>query len=181
MSFHGKVIDRDRGWRAMIKAVDALAGGNSYAKVGVLADDSKGGAHVDDTEELTEAELAGILEFGTSDGRIPERSFVRSTFDEQREVLTDMGAKLLFQIIEGKISLGNALNAMGAKLAAEIKKKVTVEGVPPPNAESTIEAKGSDRPLVDTGRMINAVTWQLVLSNVAKALASEGHGRPGTD
>jgi hypothetical protein len=32
----------------------------------------------------------------------------------------------------------------------------------PPNAESTIKAKGSSNPLIDTGQMINSIRWEYV-------------------
>jgi hypothetical protein len=182
-----KVVDRDLGWRAMLKAVDSLAGG-SYAKVGVLADDSKGGAETDGG--LTVAELATVLEFGTDDGRIPSRPFLRDTFDEKRDELKQNASALLFKILDGKQSVGGALNILGMKLASETKKTITTgEGVPPPNAPSTIERKSvektrilksgwkkstltlNSRPLVDTGRLLNAITWSVEMSNTARALS----------
>jgi len=181
-----KVIDRDLGWRAMIKAVESLAG-DSYAKVGVLADDSKGGALsrkpkrayaqgvvLDESTDdiLTVAELASVMEYGTEDGHIPARSFLRSTFDEKRDEIKETGAKCLGKILDGKMSLGTALNLMGLQLATDVKKKITIDGVPPPDAPSTIAAKGSDRTLVDSGRLLGAITWQVIFGKVAKAVSA---------
>lgn len=153
-----KIIDRDLGWRDLFKRVGEIK--NSYVKVGVL-DDAKGSAL---NGNLTVAEIAVVNEFGTEDQHIPSRPFVRSTFDEQREDLTALGKNLMGAVIDGKISTLRALNIMGAKLATEVKKKITTgAGVPPPNAPSTVAGKGSDRPLVDTGRLVNAITWQAIV------------------
>lgn len=153
-----KVTDKDTGWIALVSRVAKMKG--AFAKVGILAEGK--GDEEEEGSDLTVAQIAGILEFGTEDGHIPERSFVRSTFDEKREEMMAMSAKLVVGIVAGTMDVDRALNILGAFLAAAIKNKVTVDGVPPPNAPSTIAAKGSDRPLVDTSRMINAISWVLI-------------------
>ena len=177
-----KVIDRDLGAEAFFRSMRGLKG--AYAKVGILSDDARGGLHQrkpDGTaEDLTIAEIAVVNEFGTEDGHIPARSFVRSTYDKMRERLTADAAKLAGSIVDGKMDLTRALNILGAELATGIRAAVTQgAGIPPPNAPSTLarkEAKGEwnsrgaaqaqglgPRPLVDTGAMVNAVTWAVVI------------------
>lgn len=177
-----KVIDRDLGAEAFFRSMRELKG--AYAKVGILSDDARGGLHQrkpDGTaEDLTIAEIAVVNEFGTEDGHIPARSFVRSTYDKMRERLTADAAKLAGSIVDGKMDLTRALNILGAELATGIRAAVTQgAGIPPPNAPSTLarkEAKGAwnsrgaaqaqglgPRPLVDTGAMVNAVTWAVVI------------------
>lgn len=158
-----KIIDKDTGWSAFFSRVAKMKG--AHAKVGILAEGA--GAEEEDGSPLTVAQIAGILEFGTEpdeNGKqhIPERSFVRSTFDEKREEMMAMSAKLVVGIVAGTMDVDRALNILGAFLAAAIKNKVTIDGVPPPNAPSTIAKKGDDKPLINTSRMINAVTWVLV-------------------
>lgn len=190
MSF--KVVDKDHGWKRMFQMARSLAGG-AYAKVGIL-DDDKGGAQHGEGGDLTVAQIAVVNEFGTEDGKIPARSFVRATFDEQSANLQIMAHALLIQCFFGtnNMTVERALNILGAQLAAEIKKKVTTgAGVPPPNAPSTALRKASKgktkkimgkeaktlgdamaqagalasvRTLVDTGRMINAVTWAVQMN-----------------
>lgn len=153
-----KVIDKDTGWSAFFSRVAKMKG--AHAKVGILAEGA--GAEEEEGSPLTVAQIAGILEFGTEDGHIPERSFVRSTFDEKREEMMAMSAKLVVGIVAGTMDVDRALNILGAFLSAAVKNKVTIDGVPPPNAPSTIAKKGDDKPLINTSRMINAVTWVLV-------------------
>lgn len=151
------VTDRDLGWGRFFSAVNDLD--DLHAKVGVLADTAQGGLHVPGGQ-LTVAEIAAVNEFGTSDGRIPERSFIRSTFDKMREELERDAGKLVALVLDGAMTAQGALGVLGAKLAAEMKKTVTVgEGVAPANAPSTVRRKGSARTLVDTGRMVGAITW----------------------
>ncbi len=164
------VIDKDRGWKAMLKAIEAMAG-ESYVKVGVLADDAKGGLHAIDPEtgkaaDLTVAEIAACNEFGTD--HIPARPFLRPTFDAVRPELERMSVKGILGILDGRLSVGQVLNLMGAFLAAETKKTITVGAeIAPTNAPSTkarkqAKGKGTVRTLVDTGRMVGAITWTVV-------------------
>lgn len=173
-----KLIVKDRGWAAMLKRVEDIK--NSYVKVGVLGDDPQGGG-MHETEPdgsaspLTVGEIAAIMEFGTQDGHIPARSFARSTFDEKREQLVDLGKKLIGGVVDGKVTVQNALNMMGSTLANAMKRKITDgEGIPPPNAPSTIAAKGSSRPLVNTGRLLNSITWAAVING-------KGGGEEGSE
>lgn len=215
-----KVEDKDLGWIEIAKRAKQIH--DWRVKVGVLADDAKGGLHVEGGK-LSVAEIAAVLEFGTQDGRIPARPFVTSTFDKNREELKKMGAELIEKALLGHMSVEHALGLIGAKLAADIKATV-VAGVPPPNAPSTALAKAMKgktkslfmtpgrkakqtvttnwmgmvsgvitnqqaqkpqrkeaktlgdafaqagaiaavKPLIDTGRMLNAITWAVVKDN----------------
>jgi hypothetical protein len=178
-----EVHDKDLGWLAILQQVEALAGG-AYAKVGVLEDDPKGSYRP--KGGLTVAEIAAVQEFGTEDGHVPERSFLRSTFDEMRDTLDEMSRKLIIAVVlDRTLTVEQALNLLGAKFAAAVRAKITDgEGVPPPNAPSTRarkEAKGrwnvkgaaaaaglGVRTLVDTARMIGAITWALVGTSLTK-------------
>lgn len=183
MAASSRVVDRDRGWKRMLRGVELLAD-KSYAKVGIIGA-LAGGLHKPG-EALTVAEIASVHEFGTQPGvipAIPERSFIRRTFDEQREALASDAARLVALILDGKIDVEKALGILGMKLASEIKKRVTTgPEIPPPNAPSTKArkaAKGNTtglppRTLVDTGRMIGAVTWAVVMGGGGEDEAVNG-------
>ena len=186
MAAKNQVVDRDRGFRSLIARARILAGG-AYAKVGVLADSSRGGLHVVGPDgkaaPLTVAEIAAVQEFGTVDGRIPSRSFVRSTFDEQRAALEASSRRLIVAVVlDGTMGVEQALGILGLQLASKIREKITDgAGVPPPNAPSTLRrklAKGAwnrngqaqqngqgPRPLVDTARMLGAIAWAVVIGD----------------
>lgn len=182
------LIDRDLGWRRLMDIRRGLRGGDHYAKVGVLA-----AAPVPDDEapEFTMASLAAVHEFGSEDGRIPARPFIRGGIDAGRERIVGVAKVAVGKVYDGKLSVDRALNIIGMTGAAEIKKYVTEgEQVPPPNAPSTIRAKlkrgaWNDkrrkrgpvdsakliRTLIDTGRMIGSVTW-VVVGGVSHTVAT---------
>ncbi len=155
---HGEITDKDTGWIAFMKRMGEMK--NATVKVGVLA--SSGAEEREEGSPLTKAEIAAVLEFGTKDGHIPERPALRSAYDENRAAIKALAAKLVAGIVIGKVSVPQALNILGAFLANKTKAKITAgAGVPPPNAPSTIAAKGSDRPWVDTGAVVGAISWQI--------------------
>lgn len=146
----------DKGWAKFFERAFSLARAGKV-KVGILDE----GAGAEPREGgLTNAQIGVVQEFGTEDKRIPERSFVRATFDETREEQVKLAGELIERVLDGKLEAEQATGLMGARLANDIKKKVTAgEHIQPENQPSTIQQKGSDRPLVDTSRMINSVTW----------------------
>lgn len=145
-----KVEVKDTGWLEFFKRAREIR--DKRVRVGVLSDDAHGDG------DLTLSELATIHEFGTEDKRIPERSFLRSTFDEKREELAEVGEKLIGAVLDGKMTTERGLGLIGAKLAADVKGRITA-GIDPPNAPTTVARKGSSTPLVDTGRLLNSITW----------------------
>lgn len=131
--------------------------------VGVLAEG--GGTATIPGSDITMIELAAIHEFGSPAAGIPQRSFLVSTFDRPS---VDKGIRALASryagaIVAGKMTVDVALGRIGAfavaKIRETIKNRLTVGDGDQANAPSTIASKGSDLPLVDTGRLINAITW----------------------
>lgn len=158
---------KDLGWDAFNKQVKAVAKlGDPHVQVGLVGPKAEasypGGGY-------TVAQVGAVHEFGAPDVGIPERSFIRSTFDKKRPEIVRLGRKLMKQVFplsHGKggsaMPMEKALGIMGAFVAAEVKKTISVDGVPPPLKQATIDRKGSDRTLVDTSRMLNSITWAVV-------------------
>lgn len=182
-----EIRDTDHGWREMLRVAQALAGG-AYVKVGVMGENDRGGLHAVDpatgkASPLTVAEIAVVNEFGTEDGHVPQRSFVRSTFDRMREGLAGDAAKLIVKVVlDRKMTVEAALGILGMKLATGMRSTIVDgSGVPPPNAPSTARAKARGtgkarekaiagaRPLVNTSATLNAISWAVVLGTVEKA------------
>lgn len=149
----------DAKWKELRRKVIEMAAG-SHVKVGVLAD--KGGDQTTDGG-ITLVELAAIHEYGSPAANIPERSFIRRTFDaEKARELAAMQGKLVGAIVEGKMSVPRALELLGQWAAAAVKKTITSgPHIPPPLKPATVAAKGSDRPLVDTGQLVNSITYKV--------------------
>lgn len=147
----------DKGWNRLVAAQKLIAQRKAYVKAGLLGGDKD----YRPGEAITNVQLGLVHEFGTD--HVPERSWIRSTFEEKRAEYVELLKKLLVPVYEGKWGITRALGIVGARMASDQKKAVkTGAGIPPPNAPSTIEAKGSSRPLVDTSAMINSVTWEVV-------------------
>lgn len=138
------------------------------AHVGVLA--SKGGNAKHSGSDMTLIELAASHEFGTADGHIPERSFIRGTlFGRVAEQLKQKVAELATSVVMGTVDVKTGIGRLGAWASTEIKNTIShneADGYGeypyPPLADSTIAAKGSSTPLVDTGQLLNAITWEVV-------------------
>ena len=113
------------------------------------------------TASLTTAEIGFVHEFGSTDGTIPERSFIRSSLTgKSRKELLALSKKLLKKIADGSMEQKQALGLLGAAGADIISQKiVTLRS--PANKAATIKAKGSSNPLVDTGQLKNSITWRL--------------------
>ena len=144
----GQVKVNDRVWRGVLKRVSEMKRGT--VRVGVMGD-------AGDEKGVSLAEIAAFHEFGTS--TIPERSFLRSTFyGHAAEGLRVMCEKLSKAIVEGKLDEPRALGLLGTWAVAEVKKTIRAS-IAPELAAATIAAKGSSLPLVDSGQLINSITY----------------------
>lgn len=94
---------------------------------------------------------------------IPERSFVRSTFDEKENVWYRFLQTQMNQVFNGRISVYTMFDRIGAQAAGDIQEKMT--RMSPGNAPATSAAKRSSNPLVDTGGLRQRVTWKVVRRN----------------
>jgi hypothetical protein len=152
------IIDRDHGWRALIKRVEGLKEPAAVA-VGILARDASkddGGSSV--------LKVGTANEFGVRDAegniRIPERSFVRAWFDENRDRAQKVLRGLFRRVIAGQLTEEQALDQFGAWAVGEMQARIA-RGVSPPNAQSTIDRKGSSTPLIDEGILRSALVFEV--------------------
>lgn len=129
----------DKGWNRIWKDIQTLS--KQELAVGIL-----GGI-----------KYAGWNEFGTS--RIPPRPFMRRTFDESGALFEAAIAASWTRILGG--SSGTAeVHKLGNFYRSEIQKTIKKGGFAP-NAPETVRRKKSSKPLVDTGRMIGAIQYEL--------------------
>lgn len=155
------MVGDTKKWDTIKAAVKRV--GKAHVKVGVLA--ANGGAATDDG--ITMVELAAIHEFGAPGAGIPERSFIRSTFKVHKtKELANMQAKLAQAIILKDMPVKQALGLLGTWATAQVKRTISGRLVRPQLEESeagrrTIARKGSSTTLVDTGRLINAISFEV--------------------
>lgn len=92
---------------------------------------------------------------------IPERPFLRRL--GARRHLRDfisLNAANLIRIAEGRMTEEMALGRLGAVAVGKVKSEIA-EGNFTPNAPSTVKAKGSSKPLVDSGQLRQSISWEL--------------------
>lgn len=153
------IRDVDHGYQALLHRVYGLAERPSIA-VGILSGDVDT-AYEDGTTVLD----VGIFnEFGTVDANgqthVPARPFIRGWFDENRAQAQRMLTRLLRQVVAGTLTEEQALNQFGAWCVGGIQQRMSA-GIPPPNADSTIEKKGSSTPLIDNGILRSSVSYEI--------------------
>lgn len=102
------------------------------------------------------AEYAFYNEFGTE--HIPERSFMRSTVDEEQGRAQQMEARLLGDLLDGKKTTAECARIIGTFWREHIRQKIA-SNVPPPNAPSTLRQKKGFVTLVDTGALYRAIRY----------------------
>lgn len=176
----GWVVKRvDRGWSKLVKAAETLERERGmHAKAGILGSPAlEEHPGSEKGKKPTNVQLAAIHEFGVP-GKIPARPFIQGTFvlhrQEYRAQLRVLAGDWFTRATKGGDQLRRALGIMGLKMASDMKTRViTGEGIPPPNAPSTIAKKlakgkwkkgGSDaspRPLVDTGRLVGSISHEV--------------------
>lgn len=105
------------------------------------------------------ATIAYKNEYGVG---VPERPFMRITVARERRAWLAMAAQVVQGQAKGASTVERGLRRMGLRMAADHKRTIR-ETVPPPNAPSTIQRKGSSKPLVDTGQMLNSIRAEVVL------------------
>ena len=123
---------------------DRHEGGDSFAEDGA----------VEGSGELTVAEIGAFHEFGTS--TVPQRSFIRAWFDENQPFIGETLTSQMRLVMAGKLPLETAMARVALAFEGSVKQRIA-RGIAPPLAKATIEAKGSSKPLIDTGQLRNAI------------------------
>jgi hypothetical protein len=142
-----------------------------YVKVGILAEEFKEAKKSDDdgrkkkskSRPATLGEVAVYNEFGTSDGRIPERSFIRWTHDHKKKEWIRRTAQLRKRVMQGELTTDQALGLMGEMIQKDIKDRI-LSNVQPANKPATVarktrDGKSGNKTLIDTTQMLGSVHW----------------------
>lgn len=123
------------------------------------------------TNGITVAETAAIHEFGTKDGTIPERSFLRELFRSGRRDLTKAQFKILRKYMLGQITGQKAANMLGLFAESFLKEQFQTGGrgkwpaLAPDNRRAKKQG-GKAKPLVDTGELRDAQTYEVLKDGV---------------
>jgi hypothetical protein len=157
-----KIVDKDKGFRALVKAAKAA---NLRLTVGIHGD--KGGVpHVAPpppagsaasppaARSLTVAEVGSFHEFGLGD--VPQRSFIGGWFDAERATASGYMRKAAARVTEGALTVQRALQLVGLGFVGGMQQRIAA-GIAPALSETTIRRKGSSVPLIDTGQLRSSI------------------------
>lgn len=100
------------------------------------------------------------LKKSTTEIVIPERSFLRAGFDENADDVLKDAESVLPDVLIGTMSTDEYAEMVGLLLATAIQDYATNLSSPS-NSPLTVKQKGSSNPLVDTGNMINSITYEV--------------------
>lgn len=135
---------------------------SKYIEVGILEKNMK-----DKHGDATLGEIATVHEFGYTGtdkrGRkmnIPERSFIRSSFDKHEKDVRRLGEQYIDEVVALKMKPDDLFKAMGTDGASKTQQYIR-NMTSPPLASSTIKQKGSSKLLIDTGRLIGAIDYEV--------------------
>lgn len=153
------VKDTDRGYAERLRRLRFLATG-AKVRAGIHA--PQGAAYHGSVHgvKLTNIEVAAWQEFGTA--RIPARSFIGVWFTLNVTKLHETYKTQALRYLKGTGDEHQLFNRVGAWMVGGIKQRIA-KGIPPPNAPSTIAAKGSSKPLIDTGQLRASIGYSVIL------------------
>lgn len=104
--------------------------------------------------------LAAIHEFGAPSRGIPERPFLQPSMDKNLDKYKALMAREAKGVVLKRSTLHQALAKVGMLAAADVQAYM-VSGAFKPLAASTIKAKGSSKPLIDSGQLRQAITYKV--------------------
>jgi hypothetical protein len=155
------VKDSDHGFKALLKR---MKGTQASLTVGIHA--AQGGAkhepedgEPEPKEALTVAEVGAFHEFGL--GHNPRRSFVADWSDEREEEHRAQMEKMAKAVVQGKVeSVEQGFERLGNLYVGEIQKRMA-DGIDPALEDATIKRKGSSVPLINSGQLRSAITYEV--------------------
>ena len=95
-------------------------------------------------------------ELGTD--RIPARPFLGQTVDQHGAEIQKAAAQLVQKICKGQLDAQSALKQLGVLTVGYVQNQIT-DGDFEPNAPMTVQRKGSDHPLIDTGQLRQGISY----------------------
>jgi len=136
-------------------------GSDLVTRVGILGADASE-PHQD--SDLTNAEIGVIQEFGSNSANIPPRSFLRMPIEARQKTIVQQLGK---EKTKAKIESGDikgVYNDLGIAAVNVIHGAFASGGFGSwqENAPSTVAAKGSDRPLIDTRQLQRSISHDVI-------------------
>lgn len=132
-------------------------------EIGIFSDDFK-----NSNGDLTVYGKAVVNEYGAeiiaANGnviRIPERSYIRASFDDNKKQIYNSVEDMLDDVLNGELTTKEMAAIIGENGVRMIRNHI-LAGVEPANAPATLENKKGDLPLVDHGDLLKSLDWRIV-------------------
>ncbi len=148
----------DKKWRELKRKIPAIKG--AAVTVGIQSDAGS------DDDGTPLAAIALWNEQGTDGGGwggpIPERPFMRDTFDQQFNKWGRTADGAISAILTGRKTPKTAFSLLGELSEADIKKAIA-SGDWTPNSPVTVALKGSSTPLINGGSLRQSIRYEVKL------------------
>lgn len=151
-------ILKDFDYKLINKLKSQLNQNNKVVKVGVPVSSGE------EENGIPIVLVAAVHEFGSPKNNIPERSFIRSAVNENKDAYTRMNRISLAGMLKGVVTIETALGRLGELAKGHMQQKIR-KGNFAPLQPATIKAKGSSAPLIDTGNLIQSITYEIGSKN----------------
>ena len=144
---------KDTGWDQFKKVLRKL--GESEVVVGIPGPVDFG---VPNT-----AAIGMVQEFGSEDGHVPARSFIRSTFDTNEKKYTKLLERVLEKVAKTKRPQESALFQVGEVARGDVIERIVSQNLDHlPLADSTLAAKfPKSKALIDSGTLVDSITSEV--------------------
>lgn len=155
------VEERDLGWKKFVRDMNRLH--KLSVAVGlpegedVKARTSKGSGRKPFTKMSDLVLVGAVHEFGAPNRGIPERSWLRSAFDRNRQRIEHVLDQALDHVMTGRFDVQQALSLVGESFTNVVKRNFLK--ITPALSDKTIKRKKSSKPLIDSGQMRASITW----------------------
>jgi len=149
-----KVIKKVDRFGSVLQSIESLKRHDVLIGIPQAESSREGGA-------ITNAELAYIHSKGSPKQGIPARPFLEPSIMANKDRIAEQQAKIIKDALAGN---ANVMHADMEKLGIRAQNFAKGWFVNPlnewaPNTPETIARKGSDKPLIDTGQLRNAITY----------------------
>ncbi len=155
-----KVTFDRKAWDGLLDVQKFIESRDPHVNLGWF--DGPSGDHGDG---LTNTQLAAVHEFGVEEKGIPARKPLATTIERITPEIKKRMEAIYPVLLQAKTKqaastlIKEQFGRLGLWAEAEVKKTImTGPHLPPPLADATVARKGSDRPLVDTGRLVGGLT-----------------------
>lgn len=142
--------EKDTGWKQFKKTLRKM--GDKEVVVGIPGPVDFGAPN--------SAAIGMVQEFGTDDGHVPARSFIRSTFDANERKYTKLLERVVAQGIKTKRPIDAALFQVGEVARGDVINRIVSQQLDNlPLAASTLAAKfPKSKALINEGTLVGSIT-----------------------